>query len=739
MDIEMLAKILSIVERAMIIIALVIFSIYLLIGILKGWKKTCVRLAFLGATVLITMLFTVLTVKAFEPMLETIVLNTLNQNVTADVAGQINDAVSVSPTLYHYVYSLVLSLVSPIVFVILFLVLSLIMKIPAVFMNKLVLKVTEGKLDKPLFNRLMGGVLGLVCAFSVTACLFMPITGYIGVGFEIFDTLQEEQIIKINESDQEIVDEIDKFANSKFVKYQSFASKPLFSGVSKVRTNYESKTINEEVDTIIAIYKDVMVVVKNDYSDITKINLDDIKALVDTATEREVYKQIFAEVLSNASTKWANNEAVFGFNVKQSIDADLHSTLDILLEDFKNTDKDTVKADIYELATTFEVFVDVVVSLQGMQFNDVTNIDTTQFNETIDIVETSEKVQKIVAELLLAGATKWDNNEPFLGLNILENVPEDFHGALRAVFSELKSTSSETVCNDLRAFTNAVDVLTDLSGSVESIDFADYKTFNTANLDELIKKIDSDNLVKKVVAALLKDAGNAWGDDPAREFLGINVKESLPEGFENALDKNLEDFKTTNERTVINDLQRFSDTVKAYKYAISLTDPEASMDDLEENVNNFVNSINQNNVDILKDTITDEMLSISGIETENSPILGDILSTTIQNISTLPDGQKDAEADALNNLLAYAKEHQTIEGGTVSSSVTEEELVDSIVVSSALSDAVKSYSEYSTATIKTSEEEKSSIESALSKYQGTTDENVSSTVSAIEKLFGLGG
>ena len=735
----MLAKILSIVERAMIIIALVIFSIYLLIGILKGWKKTCVRLAFLGATVLITMLFTVLTVKAFEPMLETIVLNTLNQNVTADVAGQINDAVSVSPTLYHYVYSLVLSLVSPIVFVILFLVLSLIMKIPAVFMNKLVLKVTEGKLDKPLFNRLMGGVLGLVCAFSVTACLFMPITGYIGVGFEIFDTLQEEQIIKINESDQEIVDEIDKFANSKFVKYQSFASKPLFSGVSKVRTNYESKTINEEVDTIIAIYKDVMVVVKNDYSDITKINLDDIKALVDTATEREVYKQIFAEVLSNASTKWANNEAVFGFNVKQSIDADLHSTLDILLEDFKNTDKDTVKADIYELATTFEVFVDVVVSLQGMQFNDVTNIDTTQFNETIDIVETSEKVQKIVAELLLAGATKWDNNEPFLGLNILENVPEDFHGALRAVFSELKSTSSETVCNDLRAFTNAVDVLTDLSGSVESIDFADYKTFNTANLDELIKKIDSDNLVKKVVAALLKDAGNAWGDDPAREFLGINVKESLPEGFENALDKNLEDFKTTNERTVINDLQRFSDTVKAYKYAISLTDPEASMDDLEENVNNFVNSINQNNVDILKDTITDEMLSISGIETENSPILGDILSTTIQNISTLPDGQKDAEADALNNLLAYAKEHQTIEGGTVSSSVTEEELVDSIVVSSALSDAVKSYSEYSTATIKTSEEEKSSIESALSKYQGTTDENVSSTVSAIEKLFGLGG
>ena len=735
----MLAKILSIVERAMIIIALVIFSIYLLIGILKGWKKTCVRLAFLGATVLITMLFTVLTVKAFEPTLETIVLNTLNQNVTADVAGQINDAVSVSPTLYHYVYSLVLSLVSPIVFVILFLVLSLIMKIPAVFMNKLVLKVTEGKLDKPLFNRLMGGVLGLVCAFSVTACLFMPITGYIGVGFEIFDTLQEEQIIKINESDQEIVDEIDKFANSKFVKYQSFASKPLFSGVSKVRTNYESKTINEEVDTIIAIYKDVMVVVKNDYSDITKINLDDIKTLVDTATEREVYKQIFAEVLSNASTKWANNEAVFGFNVKQSIDADLHSTLDILLEDFKNTDKDTVKADIYELATTFEVFVDVVVSLQGMQFNDVTNIDTTQFNETIDIVETSEKVQKIVAELLLAGATKWDNNEPFLGLNILENVPEDFHGALKAVFSELKSTSSETVCNDLRAFTNAVDVLTDLSGSVESIDFADYKTFNTANLDELIKKIDSDNLVKKVVAALLKDAGNAWGDDPAREFLGINVKESLPEGFENALDKNLEDFKTTNERTVINDLQRFSDTVKAYKYAISLTDPEASMDDLEENVNNFVNSINQNNVDILKDTITDEMLSISGIETENSPILGDILSTTIQNISTLPDGQKDAEADALNNLLAYAKEHQTIEGGTVSSSVTEEELVDSIVVSSALSNAVKSYSEYSTATIKTSEEEKSSIESALSKYQGTTDENVSSTVSAIEKLFGLGG
>ena len=735
----MLAKILSIVERAMIIIALVIFSIYLLIGILKGWKKTCVRLAFLGATVLITMLFTVLTVKAFEPTLETIVLNTLNQNVTADVAGQINDAVSVSPTLYHYVYSLVLSLVSPIVFVILFLVLSLIMKIPAVFMNKLVLKVTEGKLDKPLFNRLMGGVLGLVCAFSVTACLFMPITGYIGVGFEIFDTLQEEQIIKINESDQEIVDEIDKFANSKFVKYQSFASKPLFSGVSKVRTNYESKTINEEVDTIIAIYKDVMVVVKNDYSDITKINLDDIKTLVDTATEREVYKQIFAEVLSNASTKWANNEAVFGFNVKQSIDADLHSTLDILLEDFKNTDKDTVKADIYELATTFEVFVDVVVSLQGMQFNDVTNIDTTQFNETIDIVETSEKVQKIVAELLLAGATKWDNNEPFLGLNILENVPEDFHGALKAVFSELKSTSSETVCNDLRAFTNAVDVLTDLSGSVESIDFADYKTFNTANLDELIQKIDSDNLVKKVVAALLKDAGNAWGDDPAREFLGINVKESLPEGFENALDKNLEDFKTTNERTVINDLQRFSDTVKAYKYAISLTDPEASMDDLEENVNNFVNSINQNNVDILKDTITDEMLSISGIETENSPILGDILSTTIQNISTLPDGQKDAEADALNNLLAYAKEHQTREGGTVSSSVTEEELVDSIVVSSALSDAVKSYSEYSTATIKTSEEEKSSIESALSKYQGTTDENVSSTVSAIEKLFGLGG
>ncbi len=735
----MLAKILNIAEKVMIIITLVVFAIYLLIGLLKGWKKTCVRLAFLGVTVLISMLFTVLIVKAFEPLIESFVLNLINNNTGGNVSEYVSDATSISPTLLHYVYSLAFALVSPIVFVVVFLILSLVMKIPAAILNKLILRLTEGKLDKPLLNRLGGGVLGLLCAFSVMACLFMPIAGYIGVGYEVFETLQEEQIIKINESDQQIIDEIDKFANGKFIKYQSTVSKPLFSGVSKVRTDYESKTINQEVDTVIEIYKDVMVVAKNDYSDVTKINLDDIKTLVDTATKREVYKQIFAEILSNASTKWSNNEAIFGFNLKQTLTADIHSTLDILLEDFKNTNKDTVKSDINNLATTFEVLIDVIESLQGMEFNDVTSIDTKKFNETIDIVETSDKIQQILAELLKSGATKWGDNEPFLGLNILENVPADFHGAIKVVFYEFESTQGATVCNDLRAFSSAVTVLGELSGNVSNINFEDYKTFNTAELDKIIEKIGSDNLVKKVVAALLKDAGGAWGGEPSKEFLGINVKESLPEGFENALDKNIEDFKTTNERTVINDLRRFSDTVKAYKYAISLADPDASMDDLEENVNNFVNSINQNNVDILKDTITEDILSTTGIPTENSPILGDILSSTIQNISTLPDGQKDVEADALNNLLAYAKEHQTTDGATTTPSVTEEELVDSIVVSSALSDAIKSYADYSTAIIKTNEEEKSSIEDALNKYQDTTDVNVSSTVSAIGKLFGIGG
>ncbi len=737
MDIKILAKILSIVEKAMIIITLVVFAIYLLIGLLKGWKKTCVRLAFLGVTVLISMLFTVLIVKALEPLIESQVLNLINNNVSGDVAGYVSDATSVSPTLLHYVYSLALALVSPIVFVVVFLILSLIMKIPAAILNKLILRLTEGKLDKPLLNRLGGGALGLVCAFSVMACLFMPITGYIGMGYEIFETLQEEAVIKINESDQEIVDEIDKFANGKFIKYQSSVSKPLFSSVSKVRTNYESKTINQEVDTVIAIYKDVMVVAKNDYSDITNINLDDIKTLVDTATKREVYKQILAEVLSNGSKKWSNNEAIFGFNLKQVVTADIHSTLDIVLEDFKNTSKNTVKADINNLVTNFDIIVDVIVSLNDIKFNDITKIDTEKFNQTIDIVETSDKIQQILAELLKSGATKWDNDEQFLGLNLLESVPEDFHSALKVLFAEFKTTQGATVCNDLRALSDGVRVFGELSSNVSNINFDDYQTFDTAELDEIIEKIGSDNLVKKVVAALLKDAGNAWGDEPSREFLNINVKESLPEGFENALDKNIEDFKTTNERTIINDLQRFSDTVKAYKYAISLADPDASMNDLEDNVTNFVNSINQNNVDILKDAITDEILSTSGVPEENTPILTDIISATIQNISTLPDGQKDAEADAINKFLAYSKEHQTEQDGTSTPSVTEEELVDSIVASTALSDAVKSYEEFSTGNIKTTEEEKSSIQSALSKYDGTTDENVSETVNAIGRLFGL--
>lgn len=722
------------VIRSLIIGSLILFLIYLLIGVLKGWKKTGVRLAFLGITVLISMLFTVLISKILEPTVQNLAINLVNQNLS-DASNIVNEAITSAPTLISYVYALLSALISPLIFVIVFLILCLIMKIPAHIINKLVLRLTEGKADNQLLNRLVGGALGLVCAFSVISCLYMPITGYVNTANELYLTLKEENVITTSDSDDEIMATINQVNDSKMFRFQSNVSKPLFNSVAKIRTDYETQGINEEISRLILIYKKGLVVAKNDYSNIKNINTEDITALIDVATESQLYSQIFAEILSSASTKWTNNEAFLGFNLKETVGSDLAPCIDIVLNDFTETNKDEVADDIRTLATTFDVLIEMVNSVEGLQISDATNIDTSKLKETIAIIDSNEKLKEIVASLLSNGAGKWSKGETFVGVNATENVPQEFQGALRVAFAELETTSKDTICADLLAFCDAIDILGDFSKSITALDFTDYKSFSTEELDGFIEVMDSNDLLKKVVAEILNDAGTAWGDTPPRDFFGVNIKESMPEGFKNALDKNINDFKTTNERTVISDLTRFSDTIKAYKYAISLADEGASIDELESNMQNFVNAINENNVDILKDTITDEMLMGSGIAVENLPIVSDVLSSTIQNISTLDDSDKSKEAEALNKLLAYSKDRQS--GGDSSVPVTEEEMVDSIINSNAVSNAVITYSQYSTGVIQATPEEKESIANALAKYGSSTDQSVIDKTQAIEKLFGL--
>lgn len=709
------------IVRIAIIVFCVIWAFYLLQGFFRSPRKLLVRCGFLAVSVLLSWLLTAVLSRLLEPQISSLA-ETMLQDPT------VNEVLQMSPTLFEYVLAIVCALLAPLLFLIFFFLLSSIMLIFGRILNKIMEGIWGEDDNVTLPRRFLAVGIACVSAFIVSTSVFMPFMGYATTADQVYKELTAREIVAENSTIELYLGEVNTAKKSWLLQFETAISAPLFNSVATMHTSSGSRLLTDELNGFLNIATDAIAFSKTDFSNISNIDMTMVDKIVDDVTANKDLSKILAEVLQSLSNKWANDEVFLGQNLKSSLDVDLVPIVDVLITDFKNTSSATVGNDIKQLTSAFTAVIGLYDSLSTLNFNDVSNIDYTVIEDAIAVIDENKKLEDVLAVVLSNACQKWSAGQTYLSIDIANQIPAEFHGALNVVFTELGNTQSQTVCADITSFLNSLQVLNQLSTEITKLDFTDYSTLDLTVFDGVIDLIESDELVTKVCAVLLNEAGTAWGDTPPRAYFGINLKEELPEGFINALDAPIEKFSTCTDANCVQTLRNFLSAIETYKYLISLGDPNATQEEKVQNIIDFISSVNTDNIELIQGIITEEMLIEAGISPENSAIIQEIATSALGSIASLPEEVKNTEAEALNKLLGYANN---------SGSVTDAELVETIMSSESLSQSIIDYSTYNSGSMQATEAEKLAISNALEQYELSGDAGDLETANAIKKLFDI--
>jgi len=188
--------------------------------------------------------------------------------------------------------------------------------------------------------------------------------------------------------------------------------------------------------------------------------------------------------------------------------------------------------------------------------------------------------KKVIANIVNRAANNWNNGQPFMSVNFTEKLPTDLNGMFTPAFNLLALSTYETVNTDLEQFALLLDDLKVIFGNLNGLLNQKFDSENIDKVDatpitNISKNIEnaSSTLTKETMARVCNNAGTNWLKPTT--FLGLNIKEQLPNGFENSLNTSLNKLKNTTEDSVCDDLNSFADEinnyVELYKFLNGLT------------------------------------------------------------------------------------------------------------------------------------------------------------------------
>ena len=546
------------------------------VGLSRGLVKSLSRLICLIISVLAAMLLTMMLVNLFGPKISQALLNL---DFVRDMLANLGEITEASPTLTMYAPTLLLSAIAPIVFVLLFIVLALFNLILGKVFNYLFGKMIPN--EKSGLSRLFGMLISMVCGVVISACLLMPVTGYLVNASKTYKKLEAENIVEPNNDQGKNIAKALRGADGLIiVKAEDAMTSYIFTFTSSyVMPNGVSGNFVSDVNSFIDIIPSVMNLSAMDFSDIENIDLTPLRGILAGIKENQSVSAIIAELLSYASGKWINNEPFMELNIKEELPEDIKDSFDPALEKLNATTKDTVTDDLNDFIDEIEALAKAYPAVREMSegdYSDPKKIDVTPFETIIDAIDNTTIAKAIVANIIAKAGEKWVAGQDFMGLNIEEQLPEELKGILTPAYETFASSTKDTVVDNIRSF---VKLLTDVKNiAVNLMDLTEqgFDASNLASVDEtpvravaaLVEQANSP-LTKQVVASLISKAGETWlnGDS----FMGLNIKDSVPDDYKNSFDNVLEFMKDTTADTVVEDIRAFADciatVVESYKNA----------------------------------------------------------------------------------------------------------------------------------------------------------------------------
>ena len=537
-----------------------IFALFGIIGALGGFSKGLIRSAVKVVTIILAFVvaFSVTPLvlsKAYELALPTI----------DDLLAKFGDVFVASPTLKEFFPTLVQALIKPIVFIVVFAVCLLAAGLVRGIVNLLLKPVLPKK--KGLIGRLGGLALGLVAGVMVALFFVFPIAGYFTAAPSVYTNVSDIVSTEEKPIDPAVEEAIINLPNNKSIKITNDLAGSYFKKLVTYKDGEKEVSALDDLVYVTSLVPPALRFVNS----VGEIETMDHQAIRDVATilgKNDKWRTIATEIVNYASQKWISNESFLGFNLQEKFDPDYKIVLDVILDDLATCTPDTIIDVLNDIANIIETAQTALLPPILSLVNSAQNIETLDDQAIRDIGQAlgeHPKLRTMATEIVNSAATKWLNNEPFLGFNLQEMLGDELKTVLDPMLNDMANCTENTLVDIINGVADSVKAVKDIMPSVDSFvkSSGSIETMDDQAIRDIGAVLAQNDAFRSMAAGVVNQVATKWLN--GEEFMGINLAEKLGTELKPVFDPMLNDMATCTKDNIVGVINDMADTIQAVK------------------------------------------------------------------------------------------------------------------------------------------------------------------------------
>ena len=537
-----------------------IFALFGIIGALGGFSKGLIRSAVKVVTIILAFVvaFSVTPLvlsKAYELALPTI----------DDLLAKFGDVFVASPTLKEFFPTLVQALIKPIVFIVVFAVCLLAAGLVRGIVNLLLKPVLPKK--KGLIGRLGGLALGLVAGVMVALCFVFPIAGYFTAAPSVYTNVSDIVSTEEKPIDPAVEEAIINLPNNKSIKITNDLAGSYFKKLVTYKDGEKEVSALDDLVYVTSLVPPALRFVNS----VGEIETMDHQAIRDVATilgKNDKWRTIATEIVNYASQKWISNESFLGFNLQEKFDPDYKIVLDVILDDFATCTPDTIVDVLNDIANIIETAQTAIFPPILSLVNSAQNIETLDDQAIRDIGQAlgeHPKLRAMATKIVNSAATKWLNNEPFLGFNLQEMLGDELKTVFDPMLNNMANCTENTLVDIINGVADSVKAVKDIMPSVDSFvkSSGSIETMDDQAIRDIGAVLAQNDGFRSMAAGVVNQVATKWLN--GEEFMGINLAEKLGTELKPVFDPMLNDMATCTKDNIVGVINDVADTIQAVK------------------------------------------------------------------------------------------------------------------------------------------------------------------------------
>lgn len=654
------------------------------IGFVRSWKKSLIRFALFVVSFLLAMVFSgslsnLLMTKFVDGLILSIFGLTIDfEEIVGDIAGDLLGEGSAMTNFATALMNVVIKLLAFLVlFIVLMIITLIIYYIIVAVISSREKKKSIGKVKPKIWEKFIGGFIGIVSSLVICLALFTPVFGVMNVcdkflendnGASAYASEQSFVAGKFYTEDENIgkvETYLQKYEGLRTEYKKSFAGimftytgvdalgKATFDNLSTVNKNGLKLNLTNECVNLINvynIYKDNFLESKFDLS--TNKSVEALQDIYNIAKKSEVLRSFIVDLVPKMASKWVNGEEFLGMEMPVTGDAK-DIAIEILsvfnTDDFEIIDENiNVLFDSIRIANNYDVISDIN---SGSEILDVIGKDEFVESEINNLSKTPEFKRALprVLTVTIRIVYKQTIGEP-VGESLENLTPKDLSQTEQAsIVWNTESSKIQTIVGKLTNFIKTNDVLNNLTNFGVVIDNARTSKIlslpvKTLMYDYINNKITGLGEAKSTILSAINDNWTSENYSYTSLFATVETTAKVA--------KDLESMELTDMKDALSDVLNNPDV----KNTISSAIENGVLDELIGN---------DEKAGVYKDIITSVLESDVTIDVEKELEAGQVIADIINKSSgsdgssMFEDGRALEEAsqavDALANSEAVMK------------------------------------------------------------------------------------